>query len=143
MRFVDEGDGNGELIAHAATDCYSGTSPAYFNINEIEEFATAIAAFQPTSEARPVIACGFIALDHSGEPAQELLGISVYPIDLRGHVGIQVRLATPFHGGDRPESRAPVNIELLTTYEPLTRFGRELIAVLRGNAEEAALVAEM
>ena len=140
IRFVDDGDGTGELIAHAGSHDFSGTGRAYFNIEEIEKFAESIAAFPRSDETRASIAGGsFGTRDRPGELDQEYLGITVYQIDSRGYIGMQVRMATPIHAGERPESRQTATVELVTTHQPLERFSRHLIAVLRGNAEEAEL----
>jgi hypothetical protein len=39
LRFYDDGDGIGELIALAKSGNFSGTGRAYFSIDEIEKFA--------------------------------------------------------------------------------------------------------
>ncbi len=138
VRFVDEYDGTGELIAHAGSDGFSGTGRAYFNTEAIQKFADAIANF-PVSNAVPLtVAGGFVdSAERSGIPEQEHLGISVYPIDSHGHIGIQIRMATPLYTGDRPESRKSATVELVTTHEPLARFSRDLLAMLGGNTDEA------
>ena len=140
LRFVDDGDRTGELIAHAASDSFSGAGRAYFSINTIEEFATAIAAFPMTDDARPAISGGFGEINAPLE--QEHLGITVYPINSRGYAGVQVRMSTSIQAGDRPESLQSARIEIVTTCEPLARFGRELMAVLHGNIDEAVLLAD-
>jgi hypothetical protein len=140
LRFDDDGDGIGELIASAKSGSFSGTGRAYFNIDKIEKFADAIADFSLSNEPHS-IAGGCIGTgDRRGELDQEHLGITVYPIDSRGYIGMQIRMATPVLTGERPESRKSATIELVTTHEPLSRFGRHLIAVLRGHAEEAVLI---
>jgi hypothetical protein len=141
VRFSDDGDGTGELNAYASSGCFSGTGRAYFHTGEVEEFASALAAFPITNDARPRIAGGYLRKTGGpGELSQEHLGITVYPINSRGYIGIQVRMATTFCEGDRPESRESATVELVTTHIPLARFSRELIEVLRGSAEEAVLI---
>ena len=138
IRFVDYGDGTGELIANAGSNDFSGTGRAYFNIEEIEKFADSIADLSVANELHS-IAGGFWKTDRRHELDQVHLGVSVYPIDSRGHIGVQVRMATPIHSGERPKSQHSAIVELLTTHAPLERFGRGVIAVLRGNAEKAVL----
>ena len=139
IRFVDDYDGSGELIAHAGSNRFSGIGRAYFNTDTIAAFATAIAAFPLSNDARPMITGGFSTTDRPDELDQEHLGITAYPIGSRGYIGVRVRMATPLHAGERPESRESATIEVVTTYEPLARFSRDLISMLRGNAEEAVL----
>ena len=68
---------------------------------------------------------------------QELLGISVYTIDRRGNLGIQVRIAT--EDWARLESQHVVKIEILTNYQPLVELSRKLLALLDGRIEAAIL----
>jgi hypothetical protein len=51
-------------------------------------------------------------------------------------------MATRTFEGMRPESRESATVELVTTYEPLARFSRELSAVIKGNVEEAVLICD-
>ncbi len=142
IRFVDDRDGTGELTAHAASNAFSGTGRAYFNIETIERFAESIAAF-PLGNELHSIAGGFVGTkDRPNELDQEHLGITVYPIDSRGYIGVQVRMAMPVHDNERPESQQSATVELVTTHQPLARFSRELIAMLRGNAEEVVLFSD-
>jgi len=43
---------------------------------------------------------------------------------------------------NRPEERYHVQLELLTTYEPLARFSRSLLALVNGSAAHATLEGE-
>ncbi len=143
FRFQDDGDGTGKLVAQAESSGFAGTSGAYFNVDKIEEFAAAISAFPlPERDMRRSIAGGFGKKNHPGE-MDEHLGIAVYPIDLRrGHIGVQVRMATELWDSTRPESQHTAKVEIKTTYEPLAQFSKELIRLVRGDLEEAVLVGE-
>jgi hypothetical protein len=66
-----------------------------------EEFADLIAAF-PLPSKKCSIAGGFWKDDNLD---QEHLAIDVYPVDLRGHIGVQVRIATELWKESRPESQ--------------------------------------
>src|SRR5258708_13935885 len=102
LQFVDDGDGTGELIAQAGSGIFSGTGRAYVSVEAIEKFANWIADFSLSNEKRAMIAGGFIGTSgRPGELDQEHLGITVYPIDSRGYIGVQVQMATPIHAGDR------------------------------------------
>jgi hypothetical protein len=139
LRFTDDGDGTGLLMARAESDGFAGEGEAYFNTSKIKDFAAAIAVFPlPENDARRSISSGF------GAPSeQEHLGISVYAADRqRGYIGVQVRMATKVWPDTRPMSRKAATIEVVTTYEPLARFSRDLIAMLRGELEEATLTCE-
>src|SRR5882672_4424445 len=83
LRFQDDHDGTGKLLARAEAAGFAGESGAYFNISEIEEFAAAIAVFPVPENESYSISGGFGKPDGSGEVEQEHLGIEVYPLDSR------------------------------------------------------------
>jgi hypothetical protein len=79
LRFLDDGDGTGKLMAWAAADGFSGESGAYFNVEELEEFAEALRMFPlPPEDHRRSIASGFGSKEDHNKLSQEHLGISVY-----------------------------------------------------------------
>ena len=126
-------------MARAEADGFAGEGEAYFNVSELQQFALAIAVFPlPDNDDRLAISSGF------GAPLeQEHLGINVYAADSqRGYVGVQVRMATKVSPATRPMSRKATTIEVVTTYAPLARFSRDLMAMLRGEIHEATLKGE-
>lgn len=137
LRFANDGDGTGELFARAEAGGFAGESSAYFDIDGIEKFASGILAFPPSELKRQEIASGFGSRDNL---KQEHLAIAVYPIDVRrGYIGVQVRLASKAWPDTRPDSQGITRLEIVTTYEPLSRFSRDLVAVVKGNLREALL----
>jgi hypothetical protein len=144
LRFLDDGDGTGKLMAWAAADGFSGESGAYFNVEELEEFAEALQVFPlPPEDHRRSIASGFGSKENHATLEQEHLGISVYLANpQRGYVGIQVRMATAVWPDSRPESKKQAVVEILATYEPLSKFSRDLLSILRGSLKEAVIEGE-
>jgi hypothetical protein len=144
LRFFDDGDGTGKLVARAAADGFSGEGGAYFAVEELREFAEALQVFPlPPEDDRRSIAGGFGSDEDHTKVAQEHLGISVYLADpQRGYVGIQVRMATEMWPDTRPESKKQAVVEILATYEPLSRFSRDFVRVLRGSLQEAVIEGE-
>jgi hypothetical protein len=140
LRFFDDGDGTGKLVARAEADSFSGESGAYFNVEALEEFAKALQIFPlPPEDHRRSISGGF----GNDLDAQEHLGISVYLVNpQRGHVGIQVRMATEVWPDTRPKSKKQAVVEVLTTYEPLAKFSKDLLSVLGGSLKEAVIEGE-
>ena len=106
LRFHDDADGTGKLWARAEADGFSGEGAAYFSVEELEDFAKALAVFpMPPEDPRRSITGGFGNMENPGTVDQEHLGISVYPADVkRGYIGVQVRMATEIWPGTRPES---------------------------------------
>jgi hypothetical protein len=143
LRFLDDGDGTGKLMAWAEADGFSGESGAYFSVEELEKFAEALQVFPlPPEDHRRSIAGGFGSKE-GHKLAQEHLGISVNLANpQRGYVGIQVRMATEIWPDTRPESKKQAVVEILATYEPLSKFSRDLLSVLRGSLKEAVIQGE-
>jgi hypothetical protein len=141
LRFYDDGDGTGNLSVEAVAKGYTGTGTAYFGIDKIEQFAGSISKFPLAESDCFFISGGFGAGD--GCPEQEHVGVEIYPIDGRGHIGVQVRLATPVWPLTRPKSQSIVRLEIITTYEPLATFSRDLLALVRGKTSEVMLEGEM
>ena len=48
-------------------------------------------------------------------------------------------MATEVWKETRPESKKMAVVEVVTTYEPLSKFSKDLIALLHGKIKEAAL----
>ena len=144
LRFLDDGDGTGKLMAWAAADGFSGQTGAYFNIEELEKFAEALQVFPlPREDHRRSIASGFGTKEDHNKVSKEHLGISVYLANpQRGYVGIQVRMATEVWPDTRPESEKKAVVEILATSEPLFKFSRDLLSVLRGSLKEAVIEGE-
>jgi len=143
LRFLNDGDGTGQLTARAEAEGFSGVGKAYFNIEKLEEFADSLRVFPfPLVDARRSIAGGFSSKEDSSK-LEEHLGISVYPADShRGYIGIQVRMATEVWPDTRLESKKQAVVEIITTCEPLSKFSRDLRLVLHGSLNEALLEGE-
>ena len=69
------------------------------------------------------------------------LVVSVYPVGWTGRVAVWVRLAMPRQNYEstRPESQHVAEVELITSYEAIGRFARDLPHILRGEAEVARI----
>lgn len=132
LRFNDDDDGTGSLFARAEARRFSGETRAYFDKRELETFAAQLRTF-PLRER--VSICG-------GYGKHVLLEIACYPIDERGHLGVQVRMATEESRNMRPEAQLSASVELLTTYGDVERFSHAIESLLHGNSDDAVLVGE-
>jgi len=137
LGFSDDGDGTGTLDVEAEVDGFSGRSHAYFNKDEISRFAEALSQYPLPPDQGCSLTGGFG--ESRGRPAQEHVGIDVYPVNRRGYIGIQVRMATAVWSETRPESQRIAQLEIVTTYEPLNKFSKDLLALLSGTVSEATL----
>ena len=135
--FSDDRDGTGTLDVEAEVDGYSGRSHAYFNKDEIERFAVALSQYPLPGDRCCSLTSGFG--ESQSKLAEEHVGIDVYPVNRRGYIGIQVRMATAVWGETRPQSQRIAQLEIVTTYEPLAQFSKDLLALLNGTASEATL----
>jgi hypothetical protein len=142
LTFADDHDGTGKLTAEAAVEGFAGKGSAYFGISQLEKFAIAISDFPLPDTQSTRIASGFWSKAERGKLEQEHLGIDVYPVNSRGYIGIQVRMATEHRQGMRADSQKFAKIEIITTYEPLATFGRDMLALLKGRVDEAKLEGE-
>lgn len=132
------------MKVQAEADGFAGESAAYFGISELVEFAQAIATFPlADGDKRLSIWGGFWSAEQRSETKQEHLGISVYFADAhRGYIGVQVRMATRVWSHTRPNSQMKAIVEIVTTCEPLAKFGRDLRMLVQGKAKEAVLAGE-
>ena len=132
---LDDGDDRtGRLHVGVVADDYSGRATAWFDLASLEDFAQKLATFPLSLDAPVELAGGFAD--------QEQVGIRVTPVGAKGQISVAIHLATPRWPDTRPEAVHDVRLELLTTYERLARFGKELAAVLRGLQPVARLEPE-
>jgi hypothetical protein len=143
LRFLDDGDGSGKLLARVSANGFAGHGGAHFSTYEIAKFARAIAEFPLPVDPRPLLAGGFWAKDAPIRLDQETLAIVVYPIDHRGHIGVKIRIADESWGHNRPEERRQLQVEIITSYESLRRFSSYLLAIVDGNRTQALLEGDL
>jgi hypothetical protein len=141
FQFESADDGTGRLIVTAAANGFAGVGAAYFNAAALNAFASELRAY-PLVEAGATISGGFFDGQGRGVPSHEHVGVTVYRLGNRGQLAVQVRLATEVRENDRPESRHAAQLEMLTTYDHVSRFAGDLLAVIRGDKAEAVLVGE-
>lgn len=143
VRFFDEGDGSGKLWVSASSKGFSGEGCAWISTEELKDFAEALSRFPLLAQNPPTIRGGFSSSDLSNEISQEHVALKVYPVDQTGHLGLQVRVATEVWPHDRTEAQHRVQLEIQTSYQPLTEFSRMLNAVVVGKVNEAVLMADV
>jgi len=140
LGFSDDGDGTGTIDVEAEVEGFSGRIHAYFNKDDVKRFAEELSQYPLPENKLCSITGGFG--ESRSRPSQEHVGIDAYPVNRRGYIGIQVRLATPVWSETRPESQSIAQLEIVTTYKPLARFSRDLLALLSGALSEATLEGE-
>jgi hypothetical protein len=141
LEFRDDSDGTGKLIATVEAGGFAGRGGAWFGISQIEEFADLITVFPLPSSQKCSLAGGFWK-EREHKLDQEHLGIDIYPIGRRGHIGVQVRIASELWKGSRPEAQMMAKVEVITFYQPLLDFSSQLKKLVRGSAKQALLEGE-
>ncbi|HEX5751192.1 MAG TPA: hypothetical protein VFZ09_33520 [Archangium sp.] len=139
LAFEPDDDGTGKLHASVRSQGFSGQGSAWFGTEQLERFASALAAFPLAEEARTGLAGGYWRNDRL---EQIHLAISAYQVDAAGHIGVRVRVATTVSPSERPQSQHMTEVELQTTYHELECFSRELREHLAGEREDAFLRAD-
>jgi hypothetical protein len=137
LRYIPEDEWTGDLVAKVHSDGFSGSGSAHFDRTYVKEtFITALSEFPLIAEHPPTIEGGFLK---NGVIDQCHLRLTVTPYDSKGHLVACVELATPVWKTASQDKQQMVTARYLTSYEAVSRFARELEAMLEGNAEEAVL----
>ena len=139
--FKADGDGTGELTGEVESGDFSGKGSAWLHVRELIEFAEKLFTHPKPDFSNAHIQGGFWH-EKEKQIKQEHLFVSVYAVAVRGEVGVKVRLADQIHECDRADSRHAVEVELLTHYESLSRFGNDLRELANGKTKEAILYAD-
>jgi hypothetical protein len=139
LRFTDEGDSTGMLTAEGCCGRFAGQGTACFLVSELESFAEGSGAYPLATTPRLEIRGGYVSSSNPATLDQEHLALYVYPTNLRGGVGIQLRATTSLQTGDRPEMQSRTAFEMPVTYEALRHFSKDLKSLLRGDLGEALI----
>jgi hypothetical protein len=129
--FDNDLDGTGSLWVEAGSNGFSGKGRAYFAKSQIEDFANALTAYPLKKESLPEIIGGF------GD--QENLLLKVYPINGKGDLAIQVKIATELWNEERLESQHFVQLEICTHYQTIADLSKELKDLINGRINKASL----
>ena len=129
-------DGTGQLFVEASSDGFAGCSSAWFDVQGLAEFADELDAYPLPKDRPPLLEGGYWK---DGRLDQCHVGLLFHQVDLRGSVGIRVRLAEPIYEGDRAESRGQASFEIRTDYAALSQFAKDLRRLADGEGKEATL----
>ena len=128
----------GELIVRAQANGFAGASAAYFKDSAVLAFAARLAEYPLSDKRPPALSAGH------GEPGigayEEHVAITVAPVGSLGQLGVLIHLAEI--RPDRSSVRSEVRLELLTTYERIRQFSRDLERVVKGQQPQATLAGE-
>jgi hypothetical protein len=131
-------DGTLELFVEAAADGFGGRASAWFAEQQLADFAEQLNAFPICADGPPVLEGGFWSQEGHGLE-QAHVQLKVVPIDRRGTLAVQVRLATPTWPDDRPDSQRRAALEVRIDYALLQEFSRSVAQLATGHRDEALL----
>lgn len=142
VSYQADSDGTGKLKVAAATHGFSGVSAAWFDTENLKEFAKSISAYPLPEDDHPIIQGGFGSDIRMSAPPQEHVRVEVGPVGGKGQVAVWVHLATEIWRDTRPGQFYEVRLKLLTTYERLRMFSSHFLRVLEGDLAEATIGSE-
>ena len=127
-----------ELFVSVSVDGFAGHGVAWFDPQQLRDLATQLGLAFPLTETLGVQG-GDLFQDLS-DPEAMLLGLSFYPVAGRGVLGCRVRLCGDSSAFcERPQARPVLEVELLSSYQALQEFARELMQLADGLCAEAVL----
>jgi hypothetical protein len=142
LRFEVDTDGAGELFADVHVNGFSGSSSAWFNVDQLNTFAQELGETYPLQAGRPLTLEGGFWSKSDNVVSDIHLGMKFYPVGVRGVVGCRVSLVRSIAPHERSEARSVVAVELITSYEQLRSFARAFERLTKGESSEAILEAE-
>lgn len=119
---------------------FSGTASSNFLIDEVDRFGAKLEGHSLPRDSPAVLAGGYWDQHDEGRLLETHLYVAAYPVDTLNGVGVRVRLSTPPHQHDRPESIHRVEAEIQTNYGLLAEFGREIRELVQGLRSYVVLV---
>lgn len=126
----------GLLRVRASSQGFSGSSSAYFNDSRVLAFAGELDGYPLDSP----VSIGSGLGDTDAGTYEEHVGIVVRQVSVLGQLSIVVHLAEPWPA--RADAHCDVRLELLTSYEQIRAFGRDLTRVVKGELDRAHLAGE-
>ncbi|MGQ0762688.1 MAG: hypothetical protein ACT4OT_11850 [Acidobacteriota bacterium] len=134
-----DSDGTGQLIAHVSSSGFSGQASAWFNLDDLDNFADQLATI-PLSADNPVcLEGGYWSAKKRGTLEQVHLSIRIYPIGAKGQVGAHIHVADCLERNDRRESQNRATVELKTSYAALESFAKDIRRLRLSQTNEAIL----
>lgn len=130
-------EGSGKLFATLSGGQFAGEGGAYFNTDDLQDFASALSAYPLRPDFLPAIASGF------GESPETLtqthLSVAFHPHNNRGEIRVTVRLATEIWKDADADLACEVVARFLVTYADLDRFVPEFLEVVNWRRDKACL----
>ena len=127
-----------KLFVNVSVDGFAGHGVAWFDPQKLRSLATQLGQAFPLTETLAVQ--GGHLLQDPSDPEEALVALSFYPVARCGVLGCRVRLCSDSRDfWERPQARPVLEVELLTSYQALQEFARDLMQLADGLCAEAVL----
>jgi hypothetical protein len=133
--------GYARLTVVANANGFGGRSSAWLAPQSIVDFAAELSAYPLDAARPPGLSGGYGADPKSGEGPVDTVRLEARPMGAYGQVGIEIYLSDRL--APMPNPRHEVRAQLLTSYERLQRFSKDLQAVAIGSSLEATLESDV
>lgn len=137
--YAPEDAEHGQLIAQAQSGKFAGRSSAWFNRSELMEFANRLATYPLPWGMVVTLQGGYWSEAADDGLTQIHLRLAFQPHDRTGHIRVSIILADPYEDTQADELANSANLYFLTTYNCVSAFRQELLALIRGESGVAQL----
>ena len=140
LTYVPENEFDGELRVSLESAGYSGQGAAWFSIEQLGAFCTALSEFPLSANTPPSLNGGYWG--HDGKVLQTHVGIAITPYDVRGSLVVSVELSAPIWEFEGHDLHRSVKSHFRTDYPSLDRFRVSLLGLLASETDAAILHGE-
>jgi hypothetical protein len=135
VRLMPDDASISRLLVEALADGFSGHADCWIATGRVTAFARELQAF-PLPDAGALLVSGLWPAD--SHELREIIRIEARRVGRLGQVGLAVHLAT-----EESPPRGEVRLEVLTTYERLSQFAKDLSRVGRSESGHAQIEGEV
>lgn len=138
LTYTPDNEFDGKLCASIESVGYSGQGAAWFSVDQMHAFCTALGAYPISSDTPPSLSGGYCS-DEGNELVQTHVGLTIAPYDVRGSLLVSVRLSSPIWELEGHDLYRSVAVHFRTDYPSLYRFRASLMALVGSETDAATL----
>lgn len=139
IRYEPEDAQHGEVQAQAQSGNFAGHGSAWFTRPELTKFTDRLASYPLPGEKAVILQGGYWGKVASDGLTQTHLRIALQPHDRTGRIRVNVLFADPYEEKQEDELAQSANLIFLTTYNEVSAFRQELLALINGEIGVAQL----
>ena len=133
FRIFPEDDGTAELYLGFVSERAAGSGTAYFLLDALLDFARALGEYPLDPRALPVLSGGY------WDPTEQHVGVSITPKNSRGHLLLDLRVATPSDDQGVGHPAASATIRVTIDYSQLALLSKRLQVLASGRGSEFSM----